>query len=189
MAAIKGASFEIRRRSSEYSSVPTQNTLILRHRRHIDPPLTHLNLYLLTYEIPALPTRSTAVPVPFPVPSGVAKGRKFRTTWISYEALAALHFYLELDRAATVDETAWRPPRRWGEPLVVTEPDERGVRRRWDALTPGERRRLVAPGGGSCLLAVRNGGGPFTAWSSVFERTADRIRIYRVLAAQAGGSK
>jgi hypothetical protein len=38
-------------------------------------------------------------------------------------------------------------------------------------------------------LAVRNGGGPFTAWSSVFERTADRIRIYRVLAAQAGGSK
>jgi len=67
------------------------------------------------------------VPVPFPVPYGVAKGRKFRTTWISYEALAALHFYLELDRAATVDGTAWRPPRRWGEPVVVTEPDERGL--------------------------------------------------------------
>jgi integrase len=34
----------------------------------------------------------------------------------------------------------------------------------------------VAPGGGSCVLAVRSGGGPFTAWASVFERTADRIR-------------
>ena len=76
---------------------------------------------------------------------------------------------------------AWRPPRRWGEPLLVTEPNERGgringVRRRWDALSPGERRRLVAPDGGSCLLAVKSGGGPFTAWASVFERTSDRIR-------------
>ena len=70
---------------------------------------------------------------------------------------------------------------RWGEPLLVTEPDARGgringVRRRWDTLTPAERRRLVAPGGGSCLLAVQGGGGPFTAWARVFERTADRIR-------------
>jgi integrase len=65
--------------------------------------------------------------------------------------------------------------------LLVTDPDERGgcingVRRRWNTLTPGERRRLVAPDGGSCVLAVRGGGGPFTAWASVFERTADRIR-------------
>ena len=137
--------------------------------------------HLLVYEIPALPPRPTPVPIPFPVPAGVTKGRKFRTTWISYEALAAVHHYLELDRAATVDGSAWSPPRRRGEPLLVTDPDERGgringVRRRWDALTPQERRRLVAPGGGSCLLAVRNGGGPFTAWASVFERTADRIR-------------
>ena len=51
-----------------------------------------------------------------------------------------------------------------------------GIRRPWDSLTPGERRRLVAPGGGSCLIAVRAGGGPFTAWPTVFERTADRIR-------------
>jgi integrase len=43
-------------------------------------------------------------------------------------------------------------------------------------LTPDERRRLVAPGGGSCLLAVRRDGGPFTAWPTVFERTSDRIR-------------
>jgi site-specific recombinase XerD len=137
--------------------------------------------YLLAYEIPALPARRSEVPIPFPVPGGITKGRKFRTTWISYDALAAVHQYLDLERPATVNGSAWRPPGRWGEPLLVTDPDARGgkvngVRRRWETLTPGERRRLVAPGGGSCLLAVRNGGGPFTAWSAVFERTADRIR-------------
>jgi integrase len=64
---------------------------------------------------------------------------------------------------------------------LVTNPDARGghingVRRRWDTLTPDERRRLISPGGGSCLLALRNDGGPFTAWTTVFERTGDRIR-------------
>lgn len=29
---------------------------------------------------------------------------------------------------------------------------------------------------GSRLLALKGGGGPFTAWATVFERTADRIR-------------
>jgi len=115
------------------------------------------------------------------VPAGVTKGRKFRTTWISYEALASVHHYLGLDRAAAADGSPWRPPRSWGEPLLVTAPDAEGgrisgIRRRWDSLTPGERRCLVAPGGGSCLIAVRAGGGPFTAWPTVFERTADRIR-------------
>ena len=137
--------------------------------------------YLLVWEIPALPPAPTPVPIPFPVPSGVTKGRKFRTTWIAYEALAEVHSYLELDRAATAAGSAWRPPLRWGKPLMVSEPDVRGgrvngVRRPWDCLTPAERRRLVAPGGGSCLLAVRGGGGPFTAWGRVFERTSDRIR-------------
>ncbi|MGH3687380.1 MAG: hypothetical protein ACRDSM_20490, partial [Pseudonocardiaceae bacterium] len=119
--------------------------------------------YLLVYEIPALPPKLMSAPIPipfpFPVPAGVTKGQKFRTTWISHGALAAVHDYLELDRAATTEGTVWCPPRRWGEALVVSEPDARGgringVRRRWDALTPSERRRLVAPGGGSCLLAV-----------------------------------
>ena len=137
--------------------------------------------YLLVYEIPALPAARTQVPIPFGVPSGVSKGRKFRTTWISYDALASVHQYLALDRPATVEGSGWLPPRRWGEPLLVTDPDERGgringIRRRWDTLTPGDRRRLVASDGGSCVLAVRGGGGPFTAWASVFERTADRIR-------------
>ena len=63
----------------------------------------------------------------------------------------------------------------------MTEPDARGgrvngVRRPWATLTPAERRRLVAPDGGSCLLAAKNDGGPFTAWATVFERTSDRIR-------------
>jgi integrase len=137
--------------------------------------------HLLAYEVPGLPLKPTEVPIPFPVPGGVSKGRKFRTTWISYEALSAVHQYLELERPATVDGTGWLPPQRWGEPLLVSEPDERGgrisgVRCRWETLTPSERRRLVGPGGGSCVLAVKNGGGPFTAWASVFERTSDRIR-------------
>ncbi len=64
---------------------------------------------------------------------------------------------------------------------MVTEPDAaggrvNGRRVRWDKLGPGQRRRLVAPGGGSCLLAVRSDGGPFTAWESVFTRASDRIR-------------
>ena len=137
--------------------------------------------YLLPWEIPALPPSPTGVPVPFPVPSGVTKGRKLRTTWISYEALLGLHDYLQLDRVATTAGSSWRPPSRWGESLAVTEPDARGgringIRRSWDSLTPAERRRLTAPDGGSCLLAVKNGGGPFTAWSTIFERTSDRIR-------------
>ncbi len=137
--------------------------------------------YLLPWEVPALPPRPTTMPIPFPVPAGVTKGRKFRTTWVSYDALAAVRGYLDLDRAATADGSPWRPPPRWGEPLLVTGPDERGgrvngVRLKWETLTPADRRRLVAPDGGSCLLAVKNGGGPFTAWATVFERASDRIR-------------
>jgi integrase len=137
--------------------------------------------YLLPWEIPAIPPVPSTVPIPFPVPAGISKGRKHRTTWISYDALAAVHDYIQLERAATADGTTWLPPRRWGEALQVTEPDGRGalingIRRPWASLTPAERRRLVAPAGGSCLLAVKSGGGPFTAWASVFERTSDRIR-------------
>jgi integrase len=138
--------------------------------------------FLLPYEIPPLPSRPVQAPIPFPVPAGVAKGSKFRITWISYDALAAVHHYLGLERPVTVDGTDWRPPAAWGEPLLVTSPDERGgrvngVRRRWETLTPSERRRLVAPGGGTCILAAKAGGGPFTAWASVFERASDRIRV------------
>jgi site-specific recombinase XerC len=106
--------------------------------------------YLLACEVPGLPRWRTAVPIAFPVPAGVTKGRKFRTTWISYDALAAVRQYLQLDRAATVEGSAWSPPPAWGEPLLVTDADERGgringVRCRWETLTPSDRRRLVAP--------------------------------------------
>ena len=137
--------------------------------------------YLLVYEVPPLPSSPGRLPVPFPVPAAVTKGRKYRTTWTDYASLEAVHQYAGLDRAAAAGGSPWRPPPRWGEPLMVTEPDAaggrvNGRRVRWDQLGPGQRRRLVAPGGGSCLLAVKNGGGPFTAWATVFERASDRIR-------------
>jgi integrase len=137
--------------------------------------------YLLIFELPVLPRVRTQAPIPFPVPSGVAKGRKFRTTWVDYDALAEIHQYVALEHAATVGGSSWRPLARWGEPLRVSEPDARGaringVRTAWHTLTPGERRRLIGPGGGTCLLAAKAGGGPFTAWPSVFTRTSTRIR-------------
>ena len=137
--------------------------------------------YLLAVEIPPLPSSPVSLPVPFPVAAGVTKGRKFRTTWVSYEALAGVHQYLDLDRALAVQSASWRPPERWGPPLVVSEADAQGgrvngLRVRWDGLGPGERRRLVAPGGGSMLLSVRGDGGSFTAWPTVFTRTSQRVR-------------
>lgn len=140
--------------------------------------------YLLASEIPPLPAAGPCgggLPIPFGVPAGVTKGGKFRTTWVDYPALEAVHRYAGLDRAASVAGSAWNLPARWGAPLVVTEPDAaggrvNGIRVRWASLRPGDRRRLVAPGGGTCLLAARGDGGPFTAWDSVFTRTSDRIR-------------
>ncbi|MDX3229159.1 hypothetical protein [Streptomyces sp. ME19-01-6] len=52
------------------------------------------------------------MPIPFPAPAEITRGKKFRTTWISYEALAAVHDYVEPDRAVTAGGTRWRPPRR-----------------------------------------------------------------------------
>ncbi|WP_455711944.1 site-specific integrase [Streptomyces erythrochromogenes] len=136
--------------------------------------------YLLACEIPPLPAAPKLVPIPFPIPESITKGSKFRVTWVSYTALARVHAYLSLERMLACERSAWRPPRRWGEPLFVTEMDSQGGRVngqwvRWSSLKPAQRRRLVAPDGGSMLLAVRSDGGPFTAWSSVFERTSRRI--------------
>ncbi|AVH20124.1 site-specific integrase [Nocardia puris] len=137
--------------------------------------------YLLVPEIPAVPPRPTTLPIPFPVPAGVTKGSKYRTTWISYEALAGVHRYMELARPLAVDGSAWQPPARSGGPLVVTEVDPvggrvNGRRVRWAALRPAERLRLVGPDGGSMLVAVRSDGGPFTAWATVFDRASARVR-------------
>ena len=44
--------------------------------------------------------------------------------------------------------------------------------------TPDERRRLVAPQGGSALWALRPDGGPLTDWSYVFGAASERCRRY-----------
>src|SRR6266498_979809 len=92
-----------------------------------------------------------------------------------------MHGYVELDRTLNIQSSRWYPSATAGPPLVITEADARGgringQRVRWDTLRPAERLRLVAPGGGSALLAVRSTGGPFTAWPTVFARTAARNR-------------
>ena len=56
--------------------------------------------YLLVYEIPPLPPSPGHLPVPFPVPAAVTKGRKYRTTWIGYAPLETVHQYAGLDRVA-----------------------------------------------------------------------------------------
>jgi integrase len=131
--------------------------------------------HLLVYEVPPLPRQPTQVPVLFPVPPLAAKGRKARTTWIDYDVLAAVHDYIGLERA--LGAVRWRP----ADPLEVRDPDLFGARvngRRtsWSALTPGDRLRLVASDGGSCLLARDARGGPFTDWGTLFRRTSRRVR-------------
>src|ERR1039457_7638725 len=123
--------------------------------------------FLLVFEVPPAPPAShpSSLPVLFPVPAALAKGCKYRTTWIDAATLHAVHGYAGLDRAASVAGSVWSPPPRWGEPLLVTDPGPGGGRVngrmvKWASLTAGERLRLVAPGGGSCLLAGGAGGGP-----------------------------
>lgn len=133
--------------------------------------------YLTVFEVPPLPGRRTPVPVPLPLAPATTKGGRGRSSWIDYDALARVHDYIGLERAAAVAGSSWRPR----DPLRVTDPTYEGaridgVRRRWGSLSPGERLRLVAPGGGSALLAVRSGGGPFVDWAGVLARTSARIR-------------
>ena len=133
--------------------------------------------YLTVYEVPVLPSRRTEVPIRLVVAPPTTKGSKGRSTWIGFDALARVHDYIAWDRAVTVDGSRWMPP----DPLsieAVTVDGARidGVVRRWHTLTPAERVRLVAPGGGTALLAVRAGGGPFVDWATVLRRTAARVR-------------
>ncbi|MGW5155767.1 tyrosine-type recombinase/integrase [Nonomuraea wenchangensis] len=134
--------------------------------------------HLLVYEVPPLPRERTVVPIPFATGHGVTKGSKQRMTWISYDALAKVHEHMELERALAAEGSLWRPS---GEPLHVTSPDWEGgtingTRLPWRSLKPAERLRLVAPDGGSCLLALQSSGAPFVDWDTVFRRTSRRIR-------------
>lgn len=133
--------------------------------------------YLTVYEVPPLPARRSAVPIPLRLAPPTTKGGKGRSTWIGHEALAVVHDYISWDRAAALTGSKWRPAR----PLVIENPTYdgariNGVQRRWHTLGPDERRRLVAPGGGSALLGVKSGGGPFVDWAGVLRRTGERIR-------------
>ncbi|MGW6413836.1 site-specific integrase [Streptomyces sp. NPDC055055] len=138
---------------------------------------THLTIY----EVPPLPSRPRKLPVLFPLSHAITKGQKARTSWISYESLADVHQYIELDRAASADGYRWRPPSKLGEPLIVEEPDWEGAflngeRRSWRKLRPAERLRLVTPEGGSALVGLQSSGKPFVDWATVLRRTSARIR-------------
>lgn len=137
--------------------------------------------FLLACEIPPLPPAPTPLPIPLPVAAAIAKGRKQRTTWISYDALAAVHRYLDLERPLAAAGSAWQPDPELGEPLTVTAADMHGGKvngRRvsWSKLTPADRLRLVDPSGGSLLLALQRGGAPFTDWPTVFRRASESVR-------------
>ncbi len=133
--------------------------------------------YLTVFEVPALPRRRTEVPVPVVLAPPTTKGGTGRSSWIDYDALARVHDYMSLERAAAVNGSRWQPR----EPLRIEAPSHDGARingtqRRWHSLNPEERLRLVAPGGGSALLAVRSGGAPFVDWATVLRRTSARLR-------------
>ncbi|WP_269814347.1 hypothetical protein [Lentzea terrae] len=38
-------------------------------------------------------------------------------TRVAYDALAAVHRYIELERRLAVEGSGWRPDSAWGEPL------------------------------------------------------------------------
>ncbi len=133
--------------------------------------------HLTVYEVPALPPRRTQVPVPLVLAPPTTKGGKGRSSWIDYDALARVHDYIAFDRAAATDGSRWRPNRALQIQAATHDGAViDGTRRRWRSLTSAERLRLVAPGGGSALLAVRADGRPFVDWATVLDRTAARIR-------------
>lgn len=137
--------------------------------------------HLLVHEVPPLPIAPTVVPSPLPVAAAIAKGRKQRTTWASFESLAAVHRYIALERRLVADGSSWRPHPMLGRPLVLSEADQHGGivdgrRVAWSRLGPRDRLRLVSVTGGSPLLALRRDGAPFIDWPTVFARTSAKIR-------------
>jgi site-specific recombinase XerD len=135
--------------------------------------------HLLVWELPLPPADTESPVVPLVVPSVITKGKKMRTTWVSPAALSRVHGYIRLERHLAVAGSDWRPDR----PLVVTDPDAlggrvNGRRVRWATLDLDARGRLVAPGGGSALLAVTSGGAPITDWEYTFNAASQRCRRF-----------
>lgn len=136
--------------------------------------------HLLIWELPPPPTDTRMPVVPLAVPGKVAKGGKARTTWVSPEALCRIASYLRLERPLAAAGCRWRPD---GEAMTVTEPDRvggrvNGERVRWDNVNLEERRRLVAPDGGSAMWALTAGGGPVSDWEYVFRAASARCQRF-----------
>lgn len=135
--------------------------------------------YLTIYEVPPLPGRRSSIPVTLPLAPPTTKGRKGRSSWVGFDALSAVHTYMDMERAAAVQGSSWEPENA----LRIEEPTYdgaklNGVYRRWRHLTVQERRRLICTGGGSALIGVQRDGSPFTDWATVLRRTSARIREF-----------
>src|SRR5699024_1951576 len=135
--------------------------------------------YLTIYEVPPLPGRRSSIPLTLPLAPPTTKGRKGRSSWVGFDALSAVHTYMDMERAAAVQGSSWEPENA----LRIEEPTHdgaklNGVYRRWRHLTVQERRRLICPGGGSALRGAQRGGSPFTDWATVLRRTSARIREF-----------
>ena len=116
--------------------------------------------YLLASEVPEpLPPSPGRLPGPVPGPSGVAKGRKFRTTWIDHTSLEAVPPLRGPGPGRSGGRVAVAAAGEWGEPLMVDVPPMPAGTGQSAAVpvgigwTRGQRRRLVAPDGRSCLLS------------------------------------
>ncbi|TRW44391.1 tyrosine-type recombinase/integrase [Georgenia yuyongxinii] len=135
---------------------------------------------LLVWEVPQ-PAGPFQDHISLPVPQKIAKGARARTTWITSTALEAVTDYVSLERPLHTDGSSWMPQR----PLMVTDATRDGGTIngrwvRWSHLTIPQRRRLVAPDGGSGLLFVRSTGAPVSEsnWRYTFNTAADRCRQF-----------
>ena len=135
---------------------------------------------LLVWEMPQ-PAGPFQNYIPLPVSQKIAKGARARTTWVTAAALEAVTDYVSLERPVYTDGSTWQPLR----PLIVADPTREGAtingrRVRWSHLSIPQRRRLVAPDGGSGLLFVRSTGAPVSEgnWRYTFRTAADRCRQF-----------
>ncbi|WP_116765304.1 tyrosine-type recombinase/integrase [Arthrobacter sp. H-02-3] len=138
--------------------------------------------FLTSYELPHLPQERTDMPIEFFIPGTITKRGRPRTTWIDFDTLMQAKEYLQWERRIAASRSTWTPKAKTGGPLHVEGADTLGAiidgeRRSWSEVTLEERARLVAPEGGSCLLALQSNGAPFRALGTVLRRTAAQIAL------------